>query len=104
MQKMGAAASGDKMQEQILLSELGLAQRRNDLDAIQALQAQVSQLQELKVAQEAGNVSKDAMADMLAKVNERSKRVVAESHRRAFKAETEKKRLALENVKSRMSR
>lgn len=102
MQKMGAGPT-DKMQEQRLLAELGLAERRNDLAAIRDLQAQVAEIQAVNAAHDQGNVSQSAMAQMLARVNERSKKTVQESHKRAFKAETERKRMMLGDFKSRMS-
>jgi hypothetical protein len=101
MQKLGAGPT-DTKQEEILKSELSLAQRRNDSVAVQALQAQLIDMQGVRKAQDEGKVSVDTMADMLAKVNERSKRTVQESHKRAFKVETERKRLALGDFKSRL--
>jgi len=101
MQKLGAGRPNAK-EEEILKSELSLAHRRNDMVAVKALQAQLIDMQNVRKAQEDGNVSVDVMADMLAKVNERSRRTVVESHKRAFKVETERKRLALGDFKGKM--
>jgi hypothetical protein len=100
MQKMGAGPANNR-EEEILKSELSLAQRRHDTEAAIALQAQLVDLQSVRLAQEQGNVSNDATVEMLAKVNERSKRIVQDAHKRAFKIETERKRLALGDFKSR---
>jgi hypothetical protein len=101
MQKLGAGRPNAK-EEEILKSELSLAHRRNDMVAVKALQAQLIDMQNVRKAQEDGDVSVDVMADMLAKVNERSRRTVQESHKRAFKVETERKRLALGDFKGKM--
>jgi hypothetical protein len=101
MQKLGAGRPNEK-EEEILKSELSLAHRRNDMVAVKALQAQLIDMQNVRKAQEDGDVSVDVMADMLAKVNERSRRTVQESHKRAFKVETERKRLALGDFKGKM--
>jgi hypothetical protein len=101
MQKLGAGRPNSK-EEEILKSELSLAHRRNDMVAFKALQAQLTDMQSVRKAQEDGEVSVDVMADILAKVNERSRKTVQESHKRAFKVETERKRLALGDFNRKM--